>query len=71
MNKMSDLMQQPQAMQSWFEAKKREFNELAEDWFVEGFGAINTSQEFQAVLLMVCSTVMVSVATAAFPVMAL
>jgi hypothetical protein len=31
MNKMSDLMQQPQAMQSWFEAKKREFNELAED----------------------------------------
>jgi hypothetical protein len=31
MNKMSDLMQQPQAMQSWFEAKKKEFNELAED----------------------------------------
>jgi len=30
MNKMSDLMQQPQAMQSWFEAKKKEFNELAE-----------------------------------------
>lgn len=31
MGKISQLMQQPQAMQNWFEAKKKEFNELAED----------------------------------------
>jgi len=31
MGKMSELMQQPQAMQNWFAAKKKEFNELAED----------------------------------------
>lgn len=31
MGKMSELMQQPQAMQNWFEDKKKEFNELAED----------------------------------------
>ena len=31
MNKMSALMQEPQAMQDWFSAKKNEFNSLAED----------------------------------------
>jgi hypothetical protein len=31
MNKMSELMKQPQAMQSWFEAKKKTFEALAED----------------------------------------
>ncbi len=31
MEKMSELMQQPQAMQNWFSAKKNEFNLLAED----------------------------------------
>lgn len=31
MSKMSELMQQPQAMQDWFEARNKEFNELAED----------------------------------------
>ncbi len=31
MAKISELMKQPQAMQNWFEAKKNEFNELAED----------------------------------------
>lgn len=31
MSKISALMQQPQAMQNWFSAKKKEFDALAED----------------------------------------
>ncbi|NQZ81082.1 MAG: DUF1059 domain-containing protein [Colwellia sp.] len=31
MGKISELMKQPQAMQNWFEAKKKEFDALAED----------------------------------------
>ncbi|MCJ8318370.1 MAG: hypothetical protein MJK12_01970 [Colwellia sp.] len=31
MGKMSELMQKPQALKDWFESKKKEFNELAED----------------------------------------
>ena len=31
MSKMSELMQQPQAMQNWFGAKKKEFDALVED----------------------------------------
>lgn len=31
MAKMSELMQQPQAMKDWFEAKKKEFENLADD----------------------------------------
>lgn len=31
MGKMSELMTQPQAMNDWFESKRKEFNELAED----------------------------------------
>ena len=31
MGKISELMKQPQAMQNWFEAKKNEFDALAED----------------------------------------
>jgi len=31
MGKISELMQQPQALKDWFEAKKQMFNELAED----------------------------------------
>ena len=31
MSKISELMQQPQAMENWFEAKKKEFDALAED----------------------------------------
>ena len=31
MSKISELMKQPQAMQNWFEAKKKEFDALAED----------------------------------------
>jgi hypothetical protein len=31
MGKMSELMQQPQALKSWFEAKQQAFNELTED----------------------------------------
>ena len=31
MSEMSALMQQPQALKDWFESKKKEFNELAED----------------------------------------
>jgi len=31
MSKINELMQQPQAMQDWFEAKRNEFNALAED----------------------------------------
>jgi hypothetical protein len=31
MQKVMAMMQQPNAMQEWFEAKKKEFNELAQD----------------------------------------
>ena len=31
MAKISELMKQPNAMQNWFEAKKKEFEKLAED----------------------------------------
>lgn len=31
MGKIKELMQQPQAMQDWFESKKKEFDALAED----------------------------------------
>lgn len=31
MQRITALMQQPNAMQEWFEAKKKEFNELPED----------------------------------------
>lgn len=31
MGKMNELMKQPQALQAWFETKKKEFNALAED----------------------------------------
>ena len=31
MNKVRELMQDPSAMQAWFENKKREFNALADD----------------------------------------
>ena len=31
MGKISELMKQPQAMQNWFEAKKKEFDALTED----------------------------------------
>lgn len=31
MNEMSELMQDPDAMQKWFESKKEEFNSLSED----------------------------------------
>ncbi len=31
MNKIQKLMQQPQAMQDWFESKKNEFDGLPED----------------------------------------
>jgi len=31
MNKVNELMNQPQAMQDWFEAKRSEFDALAED----------------------------------------
>jgi len=31
MSKMSELMKQPQEMQNWFAAKKKEFDSLAED----------------------------------------
>lgn len=31
MKKIQELMQQPQAMQTWFAAKKKEFDALAED----------------------------------------
>lgn len=31
MNKMRELMQDPQAMQDWYEGKKKEFEELEED----------------------------------------
>ncbi len=31
MNEMQELMKKPEAMQSWFENKKKEFDTLAED----------------------------------------
>ena len=31
MGKMQELMQQPEAMKSWFENKKKEFNALPDD----------------------------------------
>jgi hypothetical protein len=31
MNRMQKLMQQPEAMQHWFEEKKKAFDELADD----------------------------------------
>lgn len=31
MNRMQTLMQQPEAMQHWFEEKKKAFDELADD----------------------------------------
>ncbi len=31
MNKMQELMQQPESMQAWFEKKKEEFDNLPED----------------------------------------
>lgn len=31
MGKMSELMKQPQALQAWFEAKRKEFNALVEN----------------------------------------
>jgi len=31
MNKIQELMQKPEAMQEWFESKKREFEALPED----------------------------------------
>ncbi len=31
MNEMRELMQQPEVMKNWFEAKKAEFNALPED----------------------------------------
>jgi len=31
MGKMSELMQQPEALKTWFESKRKEFADLAED----------------------------------------
>jgi len=31
MSNMSELMQRPQEMKNWFEAKRKEFNELTDD----------------------------------------
>ena len=31
MNKMQELMQKPEAINNWFESKKKEFYELPED----------------------------------------
>jgi len=31
MERMSELMQQPEALKSWFEAKRKEFTDLADD----------------------------------------
>lgn len=31
MTKIQQMMQQPNAMQNWFESKKKEFNDLPED----------------------------------------
>ncbi|CAM3258707.1 hypothetical protein [Moritella viscosa] len=31
MGKMSELMQQPEALKNWFESKRKEFTDLADD----------------------------------------